>query len=699
MGGQNSKKIAPETYYKFQRFYCLINSLQSHTEFIQAQEKHKQNPIKSLVQQIENLITNKKSSNFTIQKQNEIILSSLIKLRERLSQALNFSSFFSLLVEVIRSNDQAKEDALNLTTHGIKNSYDILRKKDLVQSALSKSMEDFIVSLSDMDYEWINGSGEFLNDLDEHEILVKFLLKVDIDFVNSLISSYWQDFHGLPPSNFFSITLDKYKKGDVIKTEKDKLFLLFEICRRAEGASNYEQLMELLKKFDFKFRLMSKIDKYEKIEAKIDRIIEINPQFEDLWNLHRIFRNQRIDIDPKGEKAEPYVLINCKNLEFSLSNLFYFSNFSKEISGLGEEDTLHKFDLQLDFGSCIKQSLQQMTNLTNIQLTNVQGAVPSDKIAAVSDKLDELKKKFEKFDEFLKEKIFSSINQVKAIQLKNVKKIAAKTHLVDKGVQAKAPNFKRLDLNSFYYLKQERKKELVKLYHSQLIKKKDRTFQTPLTNARMISKELIYERRIEHLEKLIEKLKSTLNQVKEKNESVKLQMVQIANNLDMLLIEARKLENRNKNVRNRAQEKIQKILVDVKKGMDQMERSTDFFKGLTETKSLANFNSNNQMVEREFFDEEEDDLQNEQAIQYNSNQFYQIHRFEGKEGYFRSHGRLGYGKNRKNISLVSSSTSICSKFDQKIRNIKKFTQGKTIIFSFNSSKTLFLVFFSLLNIF
>ena len=196
MGVQNSKKISPETYFKSQRLYCLINSLQSHTEFVLAREKDNQSPIKNFIRQIGNLLRDKiklknsPSLKLNSDKENrELPLSSLIKLQDRLSAGLDLCCFFSVLFQSFKDSDKSQFDTLNLTSEKIKSSAEMIRKIDLVGRGLSTSMKDFVMSLSGEDLEWIKVSEHFLTNLEGHETSMRFLLKFSVSTLPGFTSS------------------------------------------------------------------------------------------------------------------------------------------------------------------------------------------------------------------------------------------------------------------------------------------------------------------------------------------------------------------------------------------------------------------------------------------------------------------------------------------------------------------------------
>ena len=177
-------------------------------------------------------------------------------------------------------------------------------------------------------------------------------------------------------------------------------------------------------------------------------MIELEPKIDKLNRFSSFLDKMNIKIHPDNKKSPrpvPYIFLSCKDMDYSLSNIFRFSEKSEQLAKQKSNWKVYQSDLKVDFSSTIRRSLKSMLDSASFKLRSIEETNSEYLTQAVSAQLLDLKEKFINFKEFLKEKIFAAISETKSLGLipfdHKTKKIALKVNLVDKGVQANAPRF------------------------------------------------------------------------------------------------------------------------------------------------------------------------------------------------------------------------------------------------------------------
>ena len=650
---------------RIEKVHRLFRSIKQNLSLIGSQNKFDEN-LKHSIKVLEFESKLRQDQLNTGEIEESLLLNVFLELSSIINEGSDIFKFYKELNEHLAQPGSRKEFIVSKPIIG---SEVIIKWKYRYQRAvLSMSQENYKKrmrrgyaerSVSDIDLSL----DSLLYYLQEHHNKLNLFLKLDQFEIKNVLKHYEKFIGGTFKLHEFlgGLLNSKISEND-LKNEVWRFLIIFEALRRIKGVSDFNSMANLLHEIDEKFglaskfekyqkieskfekyqKLESKFEKYQKIESKFDKIYDIMPEFDELHRLSLLFKQHNIEVNPKA--SHPYVLVNCKQLEFGLSNLLHFSELSEELSKFEEGNSLHKFNLQLDYTSCITESLERMVEVTNRHLSSVRGTVPEEIISSIRDRLYNLEDKFLDFDEFLTEKIFSAIQQVRLISLSQLR-LKPPATLVNKEVQVQRSEVKELDLTTFYNLESKRKKQLVKPYYNELLEKRDKQFETTLTLANMATEEVMLISKVDFLEKKNQQLEEELKRFKTRNEYLNQKIGELSNSIDLALIQSRKVGKSNRGFRNCGLEKLEKMLVDMKKFTDGLEESDEVVEGIAEN-------------------------------EYTKNQFYQINRFEGEEGYFKSHSRMGYGKNRRCQTLIATSSSISSKIGQKLQKIKDFSQRK-----------------------
>ena len=718
MGKSKSKEdrtINPEKAYQFQKLYCLVNSLRSESERFQTKcafwieilkQSHKiLGEIHQKIKKIE------KENKFLV-----LLLKSFMRFHEQVGDAISFSIFYQAYLRASEQSDLEDQfEMLEFISRQVRGGDEILKHHDLLKRAIESSMNQFVIKIGEMEEEEENIGNQVQNlifQMAEYEMVFKTLRGFNPGWLQKLLDNF-EDFFSkkIDFDELLSIVLDR--KLPELSNEKDRIVEVFEACCKLEGITKCQKIFDLGKKFDKTFYLKRRIQKFEKIEEKIDLIIDLFPKIEKLNHLSKFFEEKGIEVNSKGcRAASHYVLLNCEELNYSLSNMLKFSKLKNELDSSENDYSVYEFEPKFDFESSIKESLHSMIETTNLNLSTLgeYKSKKKKKIIKVSNQISELKTNFLEFGNFLKNQIFSTVQFVDRIELcEPPHRIPDKTNFVEKGVQASQMDPFELDFYSFYSLKELTRRQIIRAFYHQVIKRRSvgsqtiessryltDTFQNlqnqvniEIENKRAL-KNLLKDQRVKisQLNSLLQSEKNKIQEMVRKTTIVeysmknlrgkvnnltkeKLQLNQLIANQDATIRLIRKKNKDTQTFCSLVQTQLDMISVGLakiylaKEGQKREALLSISHILMTAKENLdlaANYDSGSQAQ----------DLYDPQT-NFAANQLEFIHRFTGEEGYFKIHARFGW--NNRSPILVASSHLICSEIGNTKKIIKNFNSG------------------------